>query len=149
MDEQAYLKERVDDQIQWYDKRSTHNQGWYKSLRTTEIVLSILIPFLAGLLTIDIVNKLIIGFFGVIIAIIAGVLSLYKFQENWLHYRTTSETLKHEKYLFVTRSGIYDGEDRFSVFVEKIENIISKENLNWYEYVKKDKTVVKEKKNVS
>lgn len=147
MDEQTYLKDRVDDQIQWYDKKSTQNQIWYKFLRTTEIVLSILIPFLTGLLSINLITKLTIGFFGVIIAIIAGVLSLYKFQENWLHYRTTSEALKHEKYLFVTWSGIYNEDDRFSVFVEKIENIISKENLSWYEYVKKDKTVIKEKKN--
>ena len=46
--------------------------------------------------------KIIIGIIGVSIALIAGIMNLYKFHENWVSYRTTAEILKHEKYLFLT-----------------------------------------------
>jgi len=45
MGEQEYFEQRLDDQINWYDKKSVFNQQRYKQLRTAEIVLSLLIPF--------------------------------------------------------------------------------------------------------
>ena len=62
-----------------------------------------------------------------------------KFQEKWSEYRTTSETLKHEKYLYETKSGPYDNErtDNFKSFVVRIENLISKENSSWSQYINK------------
>ncbi len=32
MDEEAYIKERLDDQIDWYSNKSKRSQNWFKSL---------------------------------------------------------------------------------------------------------------------
>ena len=48
MNEEEYLEKRLEDQIEWYSKKSQHNQKWYKNLRLTEIISATLIPFLSG-----------------------------------------------------------------------------------------------------
>jgi len=137
MDEEAYIKERLDDQIDWYSQKSKRSQNWFKALRVIEIVAAATIPFLAGYATdTEPELKIIIGFLGVIIAFVAGFISLNKFQEIWIEYRTTSETLKHHKYLYLTKSSPYDGEDAFQALVQTVEALISKENSNWNNYIK-------------
>ena len=68
---------------------------------------------------------------GVAVALITGLVTLYRFQENWIEYRTTAETLKHEKYLYLTRSAPYDGDNAFHRLVVTIESTISKETTAW------------------
>ena len=46
-------------------------------------------------------------------------------------YRTICETLRHEKYLFLTKTRPYNSNDAFNKLVEKIEGLISKENSQW------------------
>ena len=144
MDEETYIKERLDDQIDWYSQKSKRGQNWFKSLRAIEIIAAATIPLLAGYAT-DAKPELIviIGLLGVVIAFVAGFISLNKFQEIWIEYRTTSETLKHHKYLFLTKSTPYDTEDSFQALVHTVEVLISKENSNWNNYIKqidKEKT---------
>lgn len=136
MNEKEYLDLRVDDQINWYDKKSRFNQKMYKRLVLLEIIFSVSIPFLASYATdANPSITIVIGICGISIALIAGVLNLYKFHENWINYRTTAETLKHEKYMFLTKSGIYkeneSKETPYNHLVQQIESIISKENTNW------------------
>lgn len=140
MKEENYIKERVDDQIKWYSKKSSINKQlnlWTKGL---VIVFAALIPFAAGFITGETIwLNYIIAILGVLTAIFTGVSALLKFQEKWNEYRTTSETLKHEKYLFLTEAGPYDGEEEaFKLFVSRIENLISKENSAWSQYINKD-----------
>lgn len=80
----------------------------------------------------------VIGSLGVVIAVSVAAGSLYKFQENWIQYRTTAETLKHEKYLYLTKSAPYNEENAFIQLVQRIESLISKENTQWSRYAKKD-----------
>jgi len=75
--------------------------------------------------------------FGAIIAIVSGVLGLYKFQENWLEFRTTAESLKHEKYLYLTNSEPYNADEPLNLLVSRVETLISKENTNWAQYMRK------------
>lgn len=44
-----YVKDRVEDQIQWYDTKSSQQKNWFYFLRTITIVTSVLVPFTAGL----------------------------------------------------------------------------------------------------
>ena len=48
MDAEAYLRDRVDDQINWYDAKAQSNQKLFRRLRVAEIVAAALIPLLAG-----------------------------------------------------------------------------------------------------
>ncbi len=137
MDEQKYIKERLDDQIDWYSQKSKTSQNWFKILRAIEILAAATIPFLAGYVTdTEPELKIIIGILGIVIALVAGFISLNKFQEIWIEYRTTSETLKHHKYLYLTKSSPYDTEDAFQILVQTVEALISKENSNWNNYIK-------------
>lgn len=127
-----YLFERLEDQIDWYNKKSQWNQKWYKRIKNTETILSALIPFIMIFGSDNFYLKLLIALFGAIVAILSSVHGLYNFHENWIEYRSTSETLKHEKYMYLTKSGFYaNKEDCFNSFVERVESIISHENINW------------------
>lgn len=140
MTEDEYIKERVDNQINWYSTKSGTNKNYHLWTKALVIVFAALIPFAAGFISPDTawLNYL-IATLGVLTAIFTGLSALLKFQEKWNEYRTTSETLKHEKYLFITKSGPYDKEDEsFKTFVSRIENLISKENSAWSQYINKD-----------
>jgi hypothetical protein len=131
MEENDYLKERVDDQIAWYDRKSQSAQRGFKALRIAEIIGAATLPFLAPYAKEAIATRFAIGAIGVALAIGAGLLSLYQLQERWLEYRTTCESLRHEKYLFLTRSEPYDADRAFPLFVNRIESLISRENSGW------------------
>lgn len=51
MEQNTYIKERLDDQIAWYDQKSQSNQKWYKRLRVIELIAAASIPFLAAYIT--------------------------------------------------------------------------------------------------
>ena len=127
-----YLTERVEDQIKWLSRASSKNQRWYKNLRVVEIVLGCAIAYLvshAEILSIQIVT----GAMGVVVAAISGFLSLYRFQEKWVEYRVTAESLKREKYFFLTGTAPYGGENQYPTFVSRVEAILAAENLQWAE----------------
>jgi hypothetical protein len=48
MEQNTYIQERLDDQIDWYDKKSQSNQKWHKRLRVIELIAGASIPFLAA-----------------------------------------------------------------------------------------------------
>lgn len=137
MTEEEYLKERLDDQLAWYSKKSQYNQKWFKRLRLVEIVAAALIPFLSGMGDKIPYSQWLIGGLGALIAIAAAITALFKYQENWIEYRTTAEQLKHEKYLFLTNVKPYHTEERFQFLVERVESLISKENSNWASMTRK------------
>jgi hypothetical protein len=72
-------------------------------------------------------------------AVTTGIVSLFQFREHWLEYRTTAESLKHEKYMFLTKSGPYSGDDAFSTLVNHVEALVSEENTMWYQRLKAKK----------
>lgn len=139
LDAETYMKERVDDQIAWYSKKSGFCQKRYKRFKIATLLFSVTIPFLTGLL--DELNwmKYLIGGMGVSIAAIEGIQALYKYRENWLQYRITSEALKREKLLYQALAGDYaEAEDPFKAFVLKAEQIMAGEQAEWMEYVAKE-----------
>jgi hypothetical protein len=98
------------------------------------IVASATIPFLSGYVpdSPDISSiKIVIGLLGLIVAAIAAILGLYNFQENWIKYRATCESLKKEKFKFLTQVSPYDADNAFALLVEHVEDLISKENTDW------------------
>lgn len=142
--EEDYLKDRVDDQIDWYDRKSQSNQKWYKWLRLIEIIAAASIPFVAGYMSDSTLwPKVTAGSLGLIVAIITAIVGLYNFQEHWVEYRTTCESLKHEKFLYLTKTEPYNIKEPFPLFVKRVESLISTENTKWSQHVRSQK---KEKK---
>lgn len=136
MTPEEYIEQRVVDQINWYDSKSQKSQKWFKRIRGLEIIAASAIPLIAGFGQGTTWSIILIGILGAIVAILASLLSLNQFQENWIEYRTTCESLKHEKYLFLTNTEPYNEEDPFGLFVQRIESLISKENSAWSQYTR-------------
>jgi len=137
MDQDEYISQRVDDQITYYDTQSKSSQSSFKSLTSVQIVSGALIPVISGFSQHIDYSEWITALLGIFIICATAALSLNNNQERWINFRTTCETLKHLKYLFITNSTPYKGEDNFDIFVNNIESIISKENLEWNSYSKK------------
>ncbi|MGI6557412.1 MAG: DUF4231 domain-containing protein [Limnochordia bacterium] len=133
MGEQEYFEQRLDDQINWYDKKSVFSQQRYKQLRTAEIVLSLLIPFATPFIPSNHYLVYVVGVSSVALALIAGLLSLHNYRDNWVEYRNTCENLKREKYMYLTKTGPYARENRFAILVERVETIMSCERDIWQE----------------
>lgn len=133
MEIEKYIKDRVDNQIEWYDSKSQKAQKSYKTFQTIEIILAAIIPLLSGYASVHFIIPIILGVFGSAIAIIESLTKLNKLHENWIQYRSTCELLRYQKQLFITGSFPYNDidETKENIFVKNIENIISSETNQW------------------
>jgi Protein of unknown function (DUF4231) len=132
MTPEDYMTQRVDDQVSWYERKSMSAQKWFKRLRWIEIVCAAAIPVLAAYSDTE-PARVTLALLGALVVVLASLLSLGRYQENWIEYRTTCESLRHEKYCYLTEVEPYNSseEDSFALFVQRIENLISKENSQW------------------
>jgi hypothetical protein len=136
MDAETYLKERVEDQTAWYDRKAAFNKRWFISLRAVEIASAATVPFLSGFSSHPSIGAA-VGITGIIITLCAGMTHLCQFQERWIEYRTTAEALKKEKFLFITKTDPYHADDAFPVFVQRVESLASKEVVGWAQHLMK------------
>ena len=134
MSPDQYLKHRVDDQLNWYSKKSTANKNWHFRLQLITLVAAALVPVVSLSLT-EAGGRILVAIIGSIAAIAAGVVALYQFRDLWIDYRSTAERLKYEKYLFLTGSEPYANSNCFSLFVNRVENTILQENRGWHEKI--------------
>lgn len=129
---EKYLRDRVDNQINWYSTMSKWNQKMYKLIKTVEVTFAALIPFLVSFISSNAgYLKVIVGALGISISVISGILALYRFQENWIEFRKTAESLKREKFLYIAKVDIYSINNPYPLFVQRVEGLIAKENTRW------------------
>jgi Protein of unknown function (DUF4231) len=131
--------DRMEDQIDWYDRKSIRYQKIYKRIKIIEIIAAAAIPFLSAL-DISVGGKggsghlvsVTIGVLGILITILEGVLQLNQYQQNWIAYRSTCESLKHEKYTYLAKAAPYkDAPDPHALLAERAEALISQEHAKW------------------
>jgi hypothetical protein len=87
--------QRLEDQIEWYDRKSGENQRRFKLLKGVQLVAAATIPVAATFGA----HPAVAATLGAIIVVVEGVQQLNQYQQNWITYRSTCEALKHEKYL--------------------------------------------------
>ncbi len=132
MNENTYLTERLESEIEWYEKKSKKNKRNYIFFRVIELISAALIPFLINYLTGSTgLIKSAIEVLGIIVIVSSGLISLFQFNELWTEYRTNAESLKHEKYLYLSSSKPYDTDGKYKLLVERVERLISIENSRW------------------
>jgi hypothetical protein len=119
--------DRLEDQLGWYDRKSTYNQRRYRWLKLLEIAIAAALPVVAAVHS----PVWVTGGLGAAIVILEGIQHLYQFQEHWITYRSTAEALKHERYLYLAGAGPYSGDDRHSQLAERLEGLISQEHAKW------------------
>jgi len=125
----AIATERLQDQLDWYDRKSLSAQRAYKRTKTVELVVAATVPVLAGLSA----PAALTAAFAAVVVIVEGVQQLNQWQTNWVQYRSTAEALKHEKYLYLSAAGPYTGPDRDRVLAERVEGLVSQEHAKWTE----------------
>lgn len=131
MKEFDYIKDRLDDQIAWYSKKSQLNQKYYKRLQLLQIVLAVSIPILTLLLDHNDWIKFIIAVNGGLIAFIESANRVYNFKDLWTKYRLTTEALKREKIFYETQSVPYYKSANIDELIMRCERIMSEENTYW------------------
>jgi hypothetical protein len=120
--------ERLEDQIGWYDARSTRNQRDFKRLKYIEILAAASIPVVTGLGVPNVVPAVLGG----VVLVIEAVLHLNQYQQNWLTYRSTAEALRHEKFLYLARAAHYvSAPDARALLAERVEGLVSQEHAKW------------------
>ena len=95
---------RLEEQIAWYDKKSSYNQRRFKLLKISQIIAGALIPFAASVGA----PAAVAGGLGVLIVIFEGLQSLTQHQQSWISYRSTWQKLTQEKYLWLAKAGPYE-----------------------------------------
>ena len=127
---------RLEDQIGWYDRRSIKAQKQYRMLKAAQIVVAALIPVASLVRPTDAVVP---GILGAVILILEGFQEMGMYRQNWQKYRSSCETLRHEKYLYMAQAGLYadmEDADRLKLLATRVEELVSQEHTNWVEQFK-------------
>ncbi|HEY1594728.1 MAG TPA: DUF4231 domain-containing protein [Thermoleophilaceae bacterium] len=120
---------RLEDQIKWYGHKSAYSQQRYKAIKVGQIVVAALVPVLAA---VGGAPRWTLGALGAIVVILEGFQQLFQYQQNWIAYRSTCESLKHEKYLFVADAGPYArARNKDALLAERVEGLVSRETARW------------------
>jgi hypothetical protein len=137
-----YLQSRLEPQEKWHDKRARLNKWLFYTVEVATLLAGAAIPvvnlwavkdaYLAGVLS---------AILGGVVVMAAAVGKLFKFHENWLHYRALAEALAREKELYSVGAGDYatiDGAWRNRLLVERVENLIANKTAQFIETHKRD-----------
>lgn len=137
MNIEQYINNRVNNQIDWHDKKSVWNKWAYLICSIIAVVGSILVS-----ITIQYCDVL-ATIISALVAISVGINNLFKFQKKWMLYRATSELLNSEKMKFEVKAGAYSGatEDSEKLFCDKIETILNNTNQEWSQFFNDDDNI--------
>lgn len=119
---------RLEEQIEWYDRKSGQAQRWFKRLKICQIVTAAAIPVMAG----NSAPAWLVGGAGALIVVLEGLQQLQQYQQNWASYRATCERLKHERFLFMAKAGPYaTATNPEALLAERVEGLVSQEHAAW------------------
>ena len=159
MDAGTYLEKRVEDQLSYYKKAANRAKRTYMWMQSSIIVLGLLVPVIVNIpsswgsgegavnLTVEI--RIAVTVFSLTLAILTGILNFRKYGDLWLSYRLTEESIKHEKFMFLTRAGPYESEPAFPPFVEKFESIVSAEHGKFRTLIEQARRPARAEENVT
>lgn len=153
IDDAEYMKSRVDDQINFFNSKSSQAKKNYRRLKNREILISSMIPFVITLsgfgfaandlqitenFGFDTILQIAAALGGVYLVVINKKEDLEKNFTIWKEYRATCEQLQHERYLYLAKAEPYDEDDAFALFVTGIEGILHKETQRWMQIQRSD-----------
>ena len=120
--------QRLEEQIGWYSRGARRNKRHYLRIKVVQIVSAAAIPVLAA----TSLPTWVAGGLGALIVVLESIQQLFQFHSNWTHYRSTSEGLKHEKYLYLASAGAYSkAADPGALLAERVEGRVSQEHATW------------------
>lgn len=134
MSDSEYICNRLEAQRQWHSKKSSDYQKNYKITQYVNWIALSLVP-LVNIIDIQYVNSEICS---TLFSVIAGGACFMEknneYKKKWLLYRMISEQLKKEKYMYMTRVGMYK-DDSYDRLVSRCESVIETGNVEWYQFM--------------
>jgi hypothetical protein len=136
MTPESYISDRLEQYQGWYDRKAVASKSRYLRMRAFSVVGGGLVPVLVNvpwkgeLLGIPIIQA-VVTVISLLVVIVVSLESVFHYREQWKNYRSTEQYLGHEKFLFSTRVGRYEGlkdEEAFHIFVGRVEEAIAAEN---------------------
>jgi hypothetical protein len=138
-----YIKERLNDQLVYYDNTAKREKHAYLRDRVVAVVAGALVPVFVNFTIpvnvpiLDIaLSQVLATILSVLVVILVSLESVLHHREQWVNSRSTSETLRKEYYLFTTKQGPYvntndgDPDGVFRKFVERVESMVEAENIS-------------------
>jgi hypothetical protein len=131
-----YIEARWLKYVEWWDSRANSARKKYYALRSAVVIAGALIPALVGL------RELVEGEYGwiftvasivasLIVAICAGIESLFNFGDIWREKRAAAELIKSEGFSFFQLIGEYtpfkSHQEAYPLFARNVENLIRNE----------------------
>ena len=142
IDPDAYMSERVERKIDLYRRLSRRNRYGYNVVSALAIALAASVPVAVNFFD----ENLIPTVLSLVLTVLVGLEKLFLFREHWKNYDLAEESLRREKYLFQTRSGVYsvvgdedesqaelDEMNAFRLFVQRFEERIHEERAETIE----------------
>jgi hypothetical protein len=139
--QEDYVNGRLQDQLEYHSKASRENKKKFYAYQFVIIVTGALIPIVNVIAPVGDLLRLISSILGGIIVVTTALIQLYKYQENWILFRSTQELLKREKFLYLNDAGDYAGldpEEKKRILVERIESLVSSETSKYFAIHKPD-----------
>ncbi len=132
-----YLNARWLKYVEWWDSRASKAKWKYLGLRSAVVIGGALIPALVGLREMKALESyawqfaVASIFVSLVIAVCAGLDSLFGYGDIWREKRTAAEVIKSEGFSFLQLSGKYKDYkahvDAYQVFAASVEDLILKE----------------------
>ena len=131
----SYALKRCDELVDWYTRARRRSRIWYYSLQSAIILLGGISPMLILALPekrYDVLKATPPA----VAAVLAGLVTLFQFHDQWIRRSVTAEALKSERVKFTARAGASYGstmkEDAaIENFVLAIEGISSNSVSQW------------------
>lgn len=137
---EAYIKDRLDQYQSWYDKKAVIMKRKYLQSRIWAAISAVLVPIITNLpiphieisesLSLD-VPKTLATIVSTIVALLIALEAVLHHREQWKNYRTTEQYLTAQKNLFLNNVGDYaslNDEESFRLLVSRTETAITEEN---------------------
>lgn len=132
-----YIEARWLNYVEWWDSRASKSKRRYHGLRWAVIVAGALIPALVALRELEVLERYAAVFAiasiaaSLVVAICAGIESLYNFGDIWREKRAAAELIKSEGFSFFELTDRYSQfkthQDAYKLFTENVENLIRTE----------------------
>jgi hypothetical protein len=129
MDIEQYLKERVNDQLNWHNHSASKARIKYVRIEWILIIFASLTPIFVVLnynfpkdhwiQWVPLVSS-------ALVAMLTGGMKTFRYDERYKKYRDITERLSKEKFQFLNSAGIYyENEKANAVFIDTVERILT------------------------
>jgi hypothetical protein len=128
LEQETYLRDRVEQYRGWYDAKARRCKMWHLTFRITSLVFSFLVTLF---LLAPFPSRWVVAGLAGSVFVSMGLDVILRLEDQWENYRYTEQYLDREKFLFISKAGIYRNCDElkaFGLFVERIEWAIAAEN---------------------